>query len=69
MFSNNRFLKKSIVKSRIDDVEGVGSKRKKDLLNYFGSVEAIRDASVEDISRIPGINKKTAENIYNYFHK
>ena len=60
---------KSIVKSRIDDVEGVGSKRKKDLLNYFGSVEAIRDASVEDISRIPGINKKTAENIYNYFHK
>ena len=60
---------KSIVKSRIDDVEGVGSKRKKDLLNYFGSVEAIRDASIEDISRIPGINKKTAENIYNYFHK
>ena len=60
---------KSITKSRIDDVEGVGAKRKKDLLNYFGSVEAIRDASVDDISRIPGINKKTAENIYNYFHK
>ena len=59
----------TITKSRIDDVEGVGAKRKKDLLNYFGSVEAIRDASVDDISRIPGINKKTAENIYNYFHK
>ena len=60
---------KSMVKSRLDDVEGVGTKRKKDLLNYFGSVDAIKDASVEDISKVSGINKKTAENIYNYFHK
>ena len=58
-----------MVKSRLDDVEGVGTKRKKDLLNYFGSVDAIKDASVEDISKVSGINKKTAENIYNYFHK
>ena len=60
---------KSMVKSRLDDVEGVGAKRKRDLLNYFGSVEAIKDASVDDISKVAGINKKTAENIYNYFHK
>lgn len=60
---------KSITKSTLDDIDGIGSKRKKDLLNHFGSVAAIKDASVEDISKVGGINKKTAENIYNYFHK
>ena len=60
---------KAITKSRIDDVEGVGAKKKKDLLNYFGSIEEIKRASVEDIVKVSGINKKTAENIYNYFHK
>ncbi len=60
---------KSIVKSRIDEIDGVGAKRKKDLLNHFGSMEAIMNAQVEDIAKVSGINKKTAENIYNYFHK
>lgn len=60
---------KSMTKSSLDDIEGIGAKRKKDLLHHFGSVDAIKDASVEDISKVSGINKKTAENIYNYFHK
>ena len=60
---------KSMIKSSLDDIEGVGAKRKKDLLNHFGSVDAIKDASIEDIAKVSGINKKTAENIYNYFHK
>ena len=60
---------KSMTKSSLDDIEGIGAKRKKDLLNHFGSVAAIKDASVEDIAKVVGINKKTAENIYNYFHK
>ena len=60
---------KSMVKSSLDEIEGIGATRKRDLLNYFGSVAAIKDASVEDIVKISGISKKTAENIYNYFHK
>lgn len=60
---------KAITKSRLDDIDGVGAKRKKDLLNHFGSLDAIKDASIEDISKVTGINKKTAENIYNCFHK
>lgn len=60
---------KSMSKSSLDDIEGIGAKRKRDLLNYFGSVDAIKDASVNDIAKVSGINKKTAENIYNYFHK
>lgn len=60
---------KSIYKSRLDEVEGIGARRKHDLLNYFGSVEAISQASMKDIEKVNGISKKTAEKIYNYFHK
>lgn len=58
----------SIFKSRIDEVEGIGVSRKKDLLNYFGSVEAISEASIKDLQKVKGISKKTAEKIHNYFH-
>ena len=44
-------------------------RRKHDLLNYFGSVEEISQASIKDIEKVEGISKKTAEKIYNYFHK
>lgn len=60
---------KSVSKSRLDEVEGIGSRRKRDLLNYFGSVEEISQALVKDIEKVEGISKKTAEKIYNYFHK
>ena len=60
---------KSMMYSKLDDVEGIGPKKKRDLLNYFGSVEAIKNASIKDITKVDGINKKTAENIYKYFHK
>jgi 5'-3' exonuclease len=62
-----RFVKKVLLGTFV--IEGIGAKRKKDLLNYFGSVKAIKDASIDDIAKVSGINKKTAENIYNYFHK
>jgi excinuclease ABC subunit C len=60
---------KAITKSSLNDIDGIGEKRKRELLNHFGSVAAIKEASIEDISKISGISKKTAENIYNYFHK
>lgn len=60
---------KSITKSRLDEVEGIGANRKRDLLNYFGSVEEISQAGIKDIEKVGGISKKTAEKIYNYFHK
>ena len=50
-------------------MEGIGAKRKRDLLNYFGSVEEISQAGIKDIEKVGGISKKTAEKIYNYFHK
>lgn len=59
---------KSMFKSKLDDVDGIGVKRKKDLLNYFGSVEQIKEASIDDIIKVEGISKKTAEKLYNHFH-
>lgn len=59
---------KSIYKSQIDDIEGIGAGRKRDLLNFFGSVEQIKAASIQDLMKVNGISKKIAEKIYNYFH-
>lgn len=60
---------KSIFKSRIDEIDGIGAKRKRDLLNHFGSAEDVAQASVSDLMKVSGVSKKTAEKIYNYFHK
>ncbi len=59
---------KSIYKSRLDEIDGIGAGRKKELLNHFGSVEEISQASVKDIEKVSGISKKTAQVIYDYFH-
>jgi len=54
--------------SGIDRIPGVGKKRKIQLLVRFGSLDAIRSASVEEISSIEGIGEKTAERIYGHIH-
>ena len=60
---------KSLTKSALDDIPGVGEKRKKALLSNFKSIEDIKNASVEELSQVEGLNKSVAENIYNYFRK
>jgi len=49
--------------SRLDDVHGIGPKRKKALLQAFGSLKAIREASVEEIASVPGMNLELAERV------
>ncbi|AEH36223.1 excinuclease ABC subunit C [Halopiger xanaduensis] len=51
------------VKTVLDDVEGVGPETRKRLLGRFGSVENVREASLEDLRSVPGIGEKTAETI------
>jgi excinuclease ABC subunit C len=51
----------------LDDIPGIGSKRKKSLLNHFGSASDVLNASIEDLQRVEGLSKATAEAIYNYF--
>ena len=60
---------KKIVKSVLDEIEGIGPARKKALLKHFNSIEHIKTASVDELLAVDGINKNVAENIYNYFKK
>lgn len=60
---------KSLTKSSLDDIPGVGEKRKKALLSHFKNIEDIKKASVEELSQVEGLNKSVAENIYDYFRK
>ena len=60
---------KSLTKSTLDDVPGVGEKRKKALLSHFKNIEEIKNASIEELSEIDGLNKRVAQNIYDYFRK
>jgi excinuclease ABC subunit C len=56
-----------LTRSELDHIPGVGSGRKKSLLQHFGSVKAIERASLEEIKNVEGLNSKTAEVIFNYF--
>ena len=55
--------------SVLDHIPGVGAKRKRALLNHFGSVRAIETAGLLDLERVPGISKAVAEAVYNAFHE
>ncbi len=57
------------VHSILDDIEGIGPARRKALMRRFGSVEAIRNASVEEIADIPEMNMKAARAVVVYFEQ
>lgn len=60
---------KDIKRSVLDEIPGVGAKRKKALLRAFNSIEEIKKATFQQLEKIEGIDKRTALNIYNYFNK
>ena len=59
---------KNQVHSILDDIPGVGEKRRLALLKAYTSVEEIKNASIEELSKIEGFNKKAAEAVYNFFN-
>lgn len=60
---------KALTKSILDDIQGIGEKRKKALLSHFKDVEAIKEATFEELLEVEGMNKSIAENVYNFFRK
>lgn len=56
------------VHSILDDIPGVGPKRRKDLMKHFQSLDAIRQAEIEDLKKLPTMNEKSARDVYNFFH-
>jgi excinuclease ABC subunit C len=59
---------KALVTSELDEVPGIGSARKRALLNHFGSARGVKQAGLEDLQAAPGISKETAKRIYEFFH-
>lgn len=54
---------KTITKSKLDQIEGVGKVRKRALLNHFGSLDKIKSASIDDLKRVDGVSKDVAVKI------
>ena len=54
--------------SSLESIEGVGAKRRRELLRYFGSVQSIKKASTAEIAKVSGISHKLAEHIYLSLH-
>ena len=61
--------KKTITKSLLDQIEGIGSMRKRALLNHFGSAREVESASLDEIKSVEGVEEKVAKKIYNFFHE
>ncbi|MEG1870622.1 MAG: helix-hairpin-helix domain-containing protein, partial [Peptostreptococcaceae bacterium] len=60
---------KTLTKSVLDDIQGIGEKRKKALLAYFKDIEAIKKATIQELEQVEGMNKVSAESVYNFFMK
>jgi excinuclease ABC subunit C len=59
---------KAIGASPLDDVPGIGPARKKALLMHFGTARAVRNASLADLQRAPGVSAAVAQQLYDFFH-
>lgn len=59
----------SAISSELDEIPGIGEKRRKALLTKFSAVERIKNASVEELADTEGMNIKAAESVYNWFRK
>ncbi len=58
---------KGQVKSILDDIPDIGPTRRRALMRQFKSLEAVKDASVEQLETVPGMNRKAAESVYQFF--
>lgn len=66
--SHRKKRAKSITSSALDDITGIGAKRKKSLLTHFGSVKSIAKAGIDDLMQADGISKHVAQIVYDNFH-
>ncbi len=59
---------KGQVHSLLDDIDGIGPTRRKALMRTFKSLEAVRDATLEQLANAPSMNLRSAQQVYNFFH-
>jgi len=56
-------------RSILEEIEGIGPKRRKELLRFFGDVGQVKSANVDEISKVPGISRQLAQEIYDALHE
>jgi excinuclease ABC subunit C len=61
--------RKSLSKSLLDQISGIGKNRKRALLNHFGSAKLVESASFEELKSVDGVEEKVAKKIYEFFHE
>ena len=66
---HRKLRSKMAVESALDRIEGVGEKWRRELLTHFGSVSAVRDATVDDLTTIPGLGRKRAMRILEHLRE
>ena len=59
---------KSALQSRLDEVPGIGARRKRALLHHFGSAQSVARAGLADLEAVSGISKAVAKKVYDHFH-
>ena len=59
---------KEQVHSILDDIEGIGPARRKGLMKHFKSIEAVKEATIEELINAPSMNRNSAEKVFYYFH-
>jgi excinuclease ABC subunit C len=64
---HRNFRSRKFLESTLDQIPGVGKRRKLELLKRFGSVKSLKKASVEEIQAVSAVDKTTARNVFNYF--
>jgi excinuclease ABC subunit C len=65
---HRKLRSKKMTKSILTEVPGIGKSRRSALLKYFGSLKKVREASVEELTKAPSMNKSAAESVYTYLH-
>jgi excinuclease ABC subunit C len=58
----------AITGSPLDEIPGVGARRKRGLLHHFGSARGVAAAGLADLERVAGISKTVAKKVYDHFH-
>lgn len=65
---HRKLRSKKITESSLDNISGIGQNRKKYILKELGSIDKVKEASIDQLANIKSMNKKVAENVYNYYH-
>lgn len=65
---HKRRRRKEALRSNLDEIPGIGRTRQRELLRYFGSLQRLREASLEELRKVSKMTRETAERVYRFFH-